>query len=110
MNIRESNFEDLDSIYQVHLNAFGEAEGKLVAQLACDILLDEPANRWLSLVAEDHGKVMASVLFSAVKIVANVKCSAYILLLYPSAQMLLSHISFPESSSHSPRIYHQTMV
>ena len=79
MNIRESKSEDMDSIYRVHNNAFGETEGKLVAQLACDILLDESAKPLLSIVAEDHGEMMASIIFSAVKIVGNPGFSAYIL-------------------------------
>ena len=40
MSIRESKSEDLNSIRLAHEDAFGEAEGKVVAQLVCDIYPD----------------------------------------------------------------------
>lgn len=79
MSIRESKSEDLKSIRLVHEDAFGKPEGKVVAQLACDILADESAKPLLSVVAEDDGKIVGSIIFSSVKIEDNEKLSAYIL-------------------------------
>ena len=79
MNIRESKSKDLNSIHLVHEDAFGEPEGKVVAQLACDILVDETAKPLLSLVAEDIDKIVGNIIFSSVKIVGNAELSAYIL-------------------------------
>jgi len=79
MSIRESNSEDLSFIRLVHEDAFGEPEGKVVAQLACDILADESAKPLLSVVAEDGGKIVGSIIFSSVKIGCNEESLAYIL-------------------------------
>ena len=79
MNIRESKSEDLNSIRLVHEDAFGEPEGKVVAQLACDILADESAKPFLSLVVEEGGKIVGNIIFSPVKIKGNEELSAYIL-------------------------------
>ncbi len=79
MNIRESKNDDVNSIRLVHEDAFGEPEGKVVAQLACDILADETAKPLLSLVAEENKQIVAHILFSAVKIKEKEGLSAYIL-------------------------------
>ena len=79
MNIRESKSEDLNSIRLVNKDAFGEPEGEVVAQLACDILADESAKPLLSVVADDDGKIIGSIIFSSVKIEGNEELSAYIL-------------------------------
>ena len=79
MNIRESKCEDLQSIRLVQEGAFGEPEGKVVAQLACDILMDETAKPLLSLVAEDNDKVVGNIIFSSVAITGNAELSTYIL-------------------------------
>ena len=79
MSIRESKNEDLNSIRLVHEDAFGEPEGEVVAQLACDILADESAKPLLSLVAEDDDKIVGSIIFSSVEIEGNEEISAYIL-------------------------------
>ena len=79
MNIRESQPSDFHSIRAVHDNAFGEPEGKVVAQLACDILTDETAKPLLSLVAEENGGIVGHIIFSPVKIEGSEAISAYIL-------------------------------
>ena len=79
MSIRESKSDELNSIRLVHEDAFGEPEGEVVAQLACDILADESAKPLLSLVAEDGGKIVGNIIFSSVKIEGNEELSAYIL-------------------------------
>ncbi len=68
MNIRGSKTEDINSIQQVHENAFGESEGAVVAKLACEILQDKTAKPLLSLVAEDGTGIIGNIIFSSVKI------------------------------------------
>jgi putative acetyltransferase len=68
MKIRESTSKEHDLIREVHRNAFGESEGPVVSQLACDILVDETASPVLSLVAEEDGKIVGNIIFSSVKI------------------------------------------
>ena len=79
MSFRETKSKDLNSIRLVHEDAFGEPEGKVVAQLACDIFVDESARPLLSLVVEDGGKIVGNIIFSSVKIEGNDELSAYIL-------------------------------
>lgn len=79
MNIRESNSEDINAIRSLHEEAFGEPEGKVVAQLACDILIDETAMPLLSLVAEENNKIAGHVIFSSVTIEGDKELSVYIL-------------------------------
>jgi predicted N-acetyltransferase YhbS len=79
MNIRESNKNDLNSIRLVHENAFGEPEGKVVAQLACDIMNDETAKPLLSLVVENNDAIIGHIIFSSVNIESSDELSAYIL-------------------------------
>jgi len=66
MKIRESVVADQDQIYAVHLAAFGEQEGPVVAGLASQLLVDESARPVLSLVADDDGAIVGNVIFSAV--------------------------------------------
>ena len=54
MNIRESKSEELNFIRLAHEDAFGEPEGKVLAQLVCDILADESAKPMLSLVRKNR--------------------------------------------------------
>lgn len=68
MQIRESTRKDLSVIREVHENAFGQAEGPIVAELACEILVDKTALPVLSLVAEENNQIVGSILFSAVDI------------------------------------------
>ncbi|MGB5705250.1 MAG: N-acetyltransferase [Arenicellales bacterium] len=79
MEIRESAENDIGAIRKVHENAFAEAEGKTVSQLAIDIIKDITATRVLSLVAETDNEIVGNIIFSAVKIEGSKDISAYIL-------------------------------
>ena len=79
MKIRESTTLDHSAIREVHLNAFGQYEGPTVSQLAGALLSDETTRPILSLVAEDDGEVVGSIIFSSVAITDHEGISAYIL-------------------------------
>lgn len=79
MHIRESTESDKNFIRQVQKEAFGEAEGESVSQLAIDLLEDKTALPILSLVAEIDNCVVGHVIFSSVKIVGAQVTGAYIL-------------------------------
>lgn len=79
MNIRESVKNDNDSILEVHQNAFGEIEGKTISRLVIGLLEDKEATPALSLVAEQDGKIVGSIIFSAITVVTSKTMSAYIL-------------------------------
>lgn len=79
MTIRESKISELDSIYALHVDAFGEPEGTIVAQLACDILNDETAKPIYSFVAESQEEIVGHIVFSTLKIEGFKGVSAYIL-------------------------------
>lgn len=68
MKIRTVNAEDLPNVYDLHLDAFGEEEGELVAQLALDLLRDDTAEPILSLVAEKDDRIVGCVIYSCVTI------------------------------------------
>lgn len=79
MNIRKSESNELDAIHALHVDGFGEDEGEMIAQLACDILNDESAEPLLSLVAVEDEKIIGHIIFSTMKIEGNEEVSAYIL-------------------------------
>ncbi len=79
MNTREATDQDRDAIKLVHLDAFGEVEGPVVAKLALDLLTDETAQPVLALVAEERGAVVGSIVFSSVTIRGHEDLVAYIL-------------------------------
>lgn len=79
MNIREATDQDRDAIKLIHLDAFGEVEGPVVAKLALDLLMDETAQPVLALVAEERGAVVGSIIFSTVTIRGHEDLVAYIL-------------------------------
>jgi predicted N-acetyltransferase YhbS len=79
VHIRESKGSDIDSIRLLHENTFGEPEGKVVAQLAIDLLEDKTALPILSLVAEQDNEIIGNVIFSSVNIEGVEGVSAYIL-------------------------------
>ena len=79
VNIRESNEGDIDSIYKLHKNAFGEPEGPVVAKLACDILNTDTKEHIYSFVVERKENVIGHIIFSPVNIEGVEKVSAYIL-------------------------------
>ena len=79
MKIRESVENDKISIRKVHQDAFDQSEGEIVSQLAINLLEDKTALPILSLVAEKDHEIIASIIFSAVKIEDFKDVSAYIL-------------------------------
>ena len=79
MKIRASVEQDKTQIRKVHLNAFDQAEGKVVSQLAIALLEDETALPILSLVAEQDNDIIGHILFSSVNIKGAEGVSAYIL-------------------------------
>jgi putative acetyltransferase len=60
MEIREERPDDVESVAQVHREAFGD-HGEVVAALVGDL---RPASGSLSLVADDGGRIVGHVLFS----------------------------------------------
>ena len=70
---------DKESIRKLHLEAFGQAEGDIVSQLAIDLLEDETAQPVLSLVAEQDQQIIGNVIFSKVIIENAEALSVYIL-------------------------------
>jgi predicted N-acetyltransferase YhbS len=80
VKIRESTSQDHSAIREIHENAFGQPEGLIVSELACDILVDQTALPILSLLAEESNKIVGNIIFSAVKIEGcEEDISAYIL-------------------------------
>lgn len=79
MRIRTSTKDDPEAIRNVHLNAFSAAEGPEVAELALKLLEDPTAEPQLSLVAEEHGKLIGHVLFTAATIANHEKLATQIM-------------------------------
>ena len=79
MKIRESVKDDKTSIRAVHLNAFDQYEGKVVSQLAIDLLEDKTARPILSLVAQQDNEVVGNIIFSSVNIEGTEGVPVYIL-------------------------------
>ncbi|WP_108651139.1 GNAT family N-acetyltransferase [Dongshaea marina] len=79
LNIRETNADDHPLIRQIHEDAFGEPEGKTIAQLACDMLNDETAKPLLSLIAHRDNRPVGHILFSNVTIEGHEQQSVFIL-------------------------------
>lgn len=66
MNIRPSNDADRPAISDVLLDAFGQEEGPVIVDLVNELLDDSTASPLLSLVAEEDGRIVGHVLFTAV--------------------------------------------
>jgi putative acetyltransferase len=79
LNIRAATSQDLDSSRRLHLRAFPEPEGGVVARLACDLLSTATIPSTLSLLALIDGAVVGHVAFSPVGIAANQDFEGYIL-------------------------------
>ena len=81
MQIRESVDSDKSQIRELHLEAFGEAEGEgeTVAHLALDLLADETAQPMLSLVAEQDERIVGHIIFSVANIEGAEGVASYIL-------------------------------
>ncbi len=68
MIIRKSNKFDNVKIKDVHLKAFGESEGKEIAELVRDLFEDKTAQPLLSLVAVDGKEIIGHILFTDAKV------------------------------------------
>ena len=79
MNIRIATKQDYDDIQKVHLCAFPEGEGDIVAKIATDLLSGKTTPETISLVAEAGGVVVGHIAFSPVVIDNNEKLQGYIL-------------------------------
>jgi predicted N-acetyltransferase YhbS len=66
MTIRRSLETDRAAISRIHVSAFGEQEGPVIAGLVNGLLDDSTARPLLSLVAEEDGQLVGHVLFTAV--------------------------------------------
>ena len=77
--IRVATNEDRDHIRDVHLRAFPEEEGRLIAELAGNLLSEESDPTTVTLVAEIDGEVVGHVAFSPVYAGGQKKCLGYIL-------------------------------
>jgi len=80
MIIRNSKSNDESDILNIHLSAFGETEGKEVAELASNLLHESTEYSILSFVSEDNGSLIGHVIFSEVRFL-NCALNAYILAL-----------------------------
>ena len=78
-SIRAATKLDRDDIREVHLLAFSEVEGQVVAKLASNLLDEETTPETLALVAELDGIVVAHIAFSPVTFDDNEKLKGYIL-------------------------------
>ena len=79
VHIRESTENDKARIRNIHQQAFGDAEGKTIAELAIDLIEDKTAYPKLSLVAEIDSKIVGHIIFTAIKIEADSAAGGYIL-------------------------------
>lgn len=68
IRIRETSDADEEALRGIHETAFGPDEGPVVAGLTGDILRDPSARPVLSLVAEDAGRAVGHILFSAARL------------------------------------------
>ena len=68
ITIRESHEQERDEILAVHLNAFDDVEGPVIAKLVDELLDDATARPIYSLVAETDGRLVGHVLFTAVTV------------------------------------------
>ena len=77
MNIRESLFSDLESIRNLHLEAFGEGKSEEISKLSLVLAGDSSSN--LSLIAVKEGAVIRHVVFSPINISNSDNLSCFIL-------------------------------
>ena len=78
-HIRLATSQDRDAIREVHLQAFPEGEGALVANLSGNLLSEESDPATISLVAECRDEVVGHVAFSPVFSDVNKQWPGYIL-------------------------------
>lgn len=68
IQVRPARSDDRDRILALHLDAFGDAEGPVIASLVEEMLDDPTAEPIYSFVAESEKKVVGHVLFTFVTI------------------------------------------
>lgn len=68
MEIRKSNNSDKIEIKKIHLAAFGEEKGAVIAKLALDLLADKTAMPILSLVAIENNNIIGHIIYTKVQI------------------------------------------
>jgi putative acetyltransferase len=79
MQIRKASLSDSESIKRVYIQAFDVPEGKLIANLAVNLLKEESIEKSISLVAVHSNEVVGHIAFSPVFLEANGDHFAYIL-------------------------------
>jgi len=79
MQIRIATRQDADEVRAVHLAAFPEGEGGIIAKLAVDLLAEATTPPPVSLVADVDGVAVGHVAFSPVAIDSTVDFQGYIL-------------------------------
>lgn len=68
MTIREPFERERNEVLDIHMNAFGDDEGPVIAKLVNELLDDVTARPIHSLVAEIDGRLLGHVLFTAVTV------------------------------------------
>ena len=68
MKIRQATIADAFEIENVHRDAFGEAEGPVVAKLAKELLNGIADDRSIAFVAESDDRVVGAIIFSPLTI------------------------------------------
>lgn len=79
IQIRTATRDDADLVCGVHLSAFPEGEGEVIAKLAVDLISEETTPPSLSLVAEADGVLAGHVAFSPIAIHDTREVLGYIL-------------------------------
>ena len=79
ITIRDAKQQDRDDIRKIYLNAFGDAESKIVAELACNLLGEDTTPHTLALVAENNGSLAGHIAFSPVTFDSSTELKGYIL-------------------------------
>jgi putative acetyltransferase len=71
--------DDIDAVYRLHIDAFGEDERDIVAQLAVDLLREESAPPSNAFVALKENRIVGCVIFSCLELQGGAKVKAMIL-------------------------------
>jgi putative acetyltransferase len=79
MKIRQATIADASEIERVHRDAFGEAEGPVVATLAKELLNGIDDDRSIAFVAESDDRVVGAIIFSPLTISGGDKSRSMIL-------------------------------
>jgi predicted N-acetyltransferase YhbS len=79
MKIRQATIADAFEIERVHRDAFGEAEGPVVATLAKELLNGIDDDRSIAFVAESDDRVVGAIIFSPLTISGGDKSRSMIL-------------------------------